>query len=285
MDVKSFSLAILVTFIWGVNFSIIKIGIDSLDPFILAALRFTLCAFPLVFFIKRPDVKFIYLLSYGLFFGVGLWGFAYLGIYFGISAGLTSLVVQMGTFFTMIFAFIFLNEKFTLNKKIAFIVAFLGLVSIIFVSDGSMTVLGFVLALIASVSMGIINVIVKLAKTKDIFSFLVYACIFAPIPLFLLAFLTGGQEVYFNFFSNLDDKAIFSILFQVYPTTLFGYWAWNKLLHEYDVSSIAPFGLLVPIFGLFGSYFLLNEEIGLIKILACFLIVLGLAINSFGNKI
>ncbi|MBS9782495.1 MAG: EamA family transporter [Arcobacter sp.] len=284
MNLKDILLAIFVTFIWGVNFSVIKIGIDSLDPFILAGLRFTLSALPLVFFVKKPDVEFKFLLSYGLLFGIGLWGFAFLGIYFGMSAGLSSLVVQMGTFTTVIFAIIFLDEKFTKDKKIGLFVALLGLIAIFFVTDGSMSILGLVLTLIAAISMGLINIIVKLAKTKDIFSFLVWACVFSPIPLFLLALLTGGSEVYENFFTNLDGNAIFSVLFLVYPTTLFGYWAWNKLLHKYDVSAIAPFGLLVPIFGLLGSFFILDEKIGFVKIIAGALIVFGLGINTFGNR-
>ncbi|MBS9782491.1 MAG: EamA family transporter [Arcobacter sp.] len=284
MSIKDFFLAIFITFIWGVNFSIIKIGIDSLDPFILAGLRFTLCALPFVFFIKRPDVKFRYLLGYGLSFGVGLWGLAYLGIYFGMSAGLTPLVLQMGTFSSIIFTVILLNEGFSLDKKIGFIVSLLGVIAIIFVTDGSVTIIGLILSLFASLFLGATNVIAKMAKTKDIFSFLVWSSIFAPIPLFILAFFTSGSGAYLNFFTDLDNKAIFSILFQVYPTTLFGYWAYNSLIHKYDVSTIAPFGLLVPIFGLLGSHLLLDEQIGIIKIIACALIILGLLISNFGNR-
>ncbi len=284
MSFKDFFLTIFITLIWGVNFSIVKIGIDSLDPFILAGLRFTLCALPFVFFIKRPNVEFKYLLGYGLCFGVGLWGLAYLGIYFGMSAGLTPLVLQMGTFSSIIFTVILLNEGFTLDKKIGFILSLLGVIAIIFVTDGSVTIIGLVLTLFASLFLGATNVIVKMAKTKDIFSFLVFSSIFAPIPLFLLAFFTSGSEVYLNFFTNLNSIAIFSILFQVYPATLFGYWAYNKLIHKYDVSTIAPFGLLVPIFGLLGSHLLLDEQIGIIKIVACSLIIFGLSVSNFGNK-
>ncbi len=284
MSFKDFFLAIFITFIWGVNFSVIKIGINSLDPFILAALRFSLCALPWVFFVKKPNVEFKYLIAYGLLFGIGLWGFAFLGIYFGMSAGLSALVVQMGIFTTVIFAVIFLNENFTKDKKLGLFVALLGVMAIFFVTDGSMSVLGLVLTLISTISMGLMNVIVKLAKTKDIFSFLVYSCIFSPIPLFLLTFFTSGIEAYVNFFINLDKNAIFSVLFLAYPTTLFGYWAWNKLMHKYDVSSIAPFGLLVPIFGLLGSFFILGEKIGSVKIIAGTLIILGLGINTFGIK-
>ncbi|MEJ2373390.1 MAG: EamA family transporter, partial [Sulfurimonas sp.] len=80
-----------------------------------------------------------------------------------------------------------------------------------------------------------------------------------------LAYLTHGEIVFTNFVENLDDKALFSIFFQVYPTTLFGYWVWNSLIHKYPVSSIAPISLLIPIFGLLGSYFIFNENIGYIS--------------------
>ncbi|EEP7736497.1 EamA family transporter, partial [Salmonella enterica] len=43
----------LVTVLWGANFAVIELGLRDLDPFILTFLRFTFCAFPLVFFIKK----------------------------------------------------------------------------------------------------------------------------------------------------------------------------------------------------------------------------------------
>lgn len=75
MNAKDFSLAICITMIWGLNFSIIKIGLASLDPFILTGIRFFLCAIPLVFFIKKPDVSMNYVALYGVLFAsaCGAW--------------------------------------------------------------------------------------------------------------------------------------------------------------------------------------------------------------------
>lgn len=280
-----FILAILVTLIWGINFSVIKLGLTSLDPFILSGLRFLLCALPLVFFIKKPDVQMKYIIAYGLLFGVGLWGIVSLGIYFGISAGMASLVLQMSAFFTVILASIILNEDINISKKLAFSIALLGLTLIISVTDGSVTKLGLIFVLIGALSMSFTNIIIKKANTKDVFSFMVWASIFSPLPLFVLAYLTQGQIVFTGFFQALDNTAIFSILFQVYPTTLLGYWIWNSLLHKYPASSVAPLSLLVPIFGLIASYFIFHEELGFIKILASCLIVIALLTNTFGNKI
>jgi len=256
-------LAVLVTFIWGINFSVIKLGLTSLDPFILSGLRFLFCAIPLIFFIKRPNVHFKYIITYGLLFGIGVWGIVSLGIYFGISAGMASLVLQMSVFFTVILASIILNEAIDISKKLAFVIALFGLTLIISVTDGSVTILGLILILIAALSMSFTNIIIKTAGTKNVFSFIVWASVFAPIPLFLLGYLTQGEVVYTDFFLNIDSVAIFSILFQVYPTTLFGYWVWNSLLHKYPASNVAPITLLVPIFGMIGSSLFFGKKLAL----------------------
>jgi O-acetylserine/cysteine efflux transporter len=285
MNFKDFLLAILITAIWGLNFSVIKIGLTSLDPFTLAGVRFLLCAFPLVFFIKKPDIPMFYVAFYGILFGVGLWGMVNLGIYFGASAGIASLVLQTSVFFTIIMGVIFLQEKIEKIKIVGFILAVLGLVFILNLTDGSITYVGLILVVIGALSWSIANVVVKKSGVTKIFSLMIWSSLFSPIPLLLLAYLTQGQEVFSNFLTNIDGKAIFSILFQVYPTTLFGYWIWNTLINKYEISKVAPLSLLVPIFGLLGSYIIFNEEMSMGKIIACVLIIGGLLVNTFGHKL
>ena len=284
MTNKDFIIAILITFMWGVNFSFIKLGLASLDPFMLAGLRFFLCAIPLVFFIKKPDVKFIYIVSYGLFFGVGLWGILYLGMHFGISAGVASIVLQLGVFFTVILSYFILKEKIDIYNKIGFILALSGILLVFLVTDGTVTLLGMLFVILSAVSWAILNIIIKKANTKDVFAFLIWSTLFPPIPLFLLAYFMQGDIVFINFFENIDTNAIISIVFQVYPTTILGYWVWNSLLTKYPVSIVSPLSLLIPIFGLLGSFVLFNEEIGIYKIIASLIILLGLVINTFGNR-
>src|SRR6218665_2106899 len=87
-------LGIFVTGIWGANFSVIKLGLGALDPFLLTSLRFTLCSLPLIFFVKKPDVRLSIISLYGLLFVVGLWGIVNLGIYLEFSPGIESLIMQ-----------------------------------------------------------------------------------------------------------------------------------------------------------------------------------------------
>jgi len=285
MSNKDLLLAVGITFIWGMNFSFIKMGLSSLNPFLLAALRFFLCAIPLVFFIKPPKVAFKYVIAYGLFFGIGLWGILYLGMFYGVSAGVASIVLNLGVFFAVIFSYFILKEKITSFNIISFVLAFIGISMIFLITDGTVTLIGMLFVILASVSLGIIQIIVKKANTKEAFAFLIWSTLFPPLPLFLLAYLTQGEDLITHFTQSIDTKAIISIAFQVYPTTLLGYWFWNILLKKYCVTEVTPISLLIPIFGLFGSYVFYAEEIGIIKVLACLIIILALAINNYGSKI
>lgn len=53
MKGKDLILALLVVIIWGANFTVIKLGLDGIPSMLLVAIRYTLVAFPAVFFVKK----------------------------------------------------------------------------------------------------------------------------------------------------------------------------------------------------------------------------------------
>jgi len=285
MKHKHIALAILVTAIWGLNFSVIKIGLKSVDPFILAGVRFSLVALPAVLFIQRPYVPWRFLVAYGLVFGVGLWGIVNLGIQAGVSAGIASLVLQFSAFFTIFLGSWVFKEKITKYQIVGIVVALAGLSSIIFITDGSVTLVGVALVILGAIFWSAANVIVKKSGTKEMLGFLVWSSLFAPLPLFALAFGLNGVHGYQALLAQINPSAVFSILFQAYPTTIFGYWVWNSLMKKYPVSTVAPLSLLVPIFGILGSVILFGEVVSSAKVFAVVLIVTGLAIGLYGKQI
>lgn len=278
-------LAILITAIWGFNFSVIKLGLATVDPFILAGIRFSLCALPAIFFIAKPNVAWRYIVGYGLVFGIGLWGVVNLGIKTGLSAGIASLVLQFSAFFTILLGSWVFKEALTKFQLIGIAIALGGLLSIIFISDGSVTMAGLAMVLFGAIAWSVANIINKKAQTKEVFAFLVWSSAFAPIPLFALDYAVNGSAGYVALANQLDVTAVLSILFQVYPNTLFAYWVWNSLLKKYPVSTVAPLSLLVPVFGMLGSVMIFNESLSYTKLLAMALIVLGLAVGLYGQRI
>lgn len=50
-------LALCVVIIWGVNFVVIKVGLEGIPPFLLATLRFMLVAFPACFLLNGQQFR------------------------------------------------------------------------------------------------------------------------------------------------------------------------------------------------------------------------------------
>lgn len=285
MKRRDIGAAVLVTAVWGVNFSVIKLGLQNVDPFVLAALRFLLCAVPAVFFVKRPDVPFRFLAGYGLLFGVALWGVVNLSIVAGLSAGIASLLLQFSALFTLLLGALVFRESITPWQWGGLAIASAGLLSAVLITDGSVTYLGVVLVLAAAVSWSAANVVMKKAHPDRVLAFLLWSSLFAPVPLLALDVAFHGFEGLGALPAQLDLMTISSILFQVYPVTIFGYWVWNSLLKRYPVSAVAPLSLLVPVFGLAGSMLIFHEAVPAAKITTLALILGGVVVGLYGPRV
>ncbi|WP_343716859.1 EamA family transporter, partial [Inquilinus sp.] len=76
MKPRHILLALLVAAIWGFNFVVIRIGLGSFPPLLLAALRFILAALPAAL-LPRPQVPWPRMLAIGLTLFVGQFAFLF----------------------------------------------------------------------------------------------------------------------------------------------------------------------------------------------------------------
>ena len=272
-------LGILIMVVWGLNFSVIKLGVNEIDPLLLTALRFTLATLPAIFFVKKPDVSWCYLIVYGWLFAIGIWGMATWSIQAGLSAGMASVLLQMNVVFGLFLGYFLLKESLPINKIIGSGLALGGLLLSLTVTDGSVTQLGLMLILFAAISWSLASITVKKAGTKQVFAFSLWAMAFAPIPLFLIVYFQSGSDAFVQLSTQFNERVIFSVLFQAYPVTLLGYWIWNRLLVTYPLTTVAPLTLLVPIFGLLGGVLFYQEEVGIIKLVASLCVISGILIG------
>ncbi|MCO4784518.1 MAG: EamA family transporter [Marinomonas atlantica] len=273
-------LLVLLMALWGFNFSVIKLGVNNIDPFLLTALRFSLAVLPLIFFVRRPNVPWRYLMTYGLTFGVGVWGLTTLSVGAGLSGGLASLLLDMSVISSLLVGRYLLKEHVTVSKVLGSLLALLGLGLIIWHQDGTVTPLGLALVLSASVFWSINGLIVKRSGTREVFAFNIWGMAFAPVPLLLLALIVSGPASVMQSIADINGSVLFSAAFQAYPTTLLGYWFWNKMIVKYSVSSVAPMTLLVPVFALIGGYIFFGESLDMVQAIAAVVILLGVAVSE-----
>ena len=275
-------LALSIVAVWGTNFVVIKVSLESFPPFLFAALRFFFALLPLIFFIPRPKVSWINLCVYGLAIGVGQFGVLFFAIDGHISPGLASLVVQTQVFFTIGLAMFFAKEKIQLYQAVAVVIAMTGLGVIAVHTDASTTVLGIALVVFAGLSWAIANTSSRRAGSVNMLSYVVWASLFAVPPLFIISLIfEGGLASMSTTLTNAPIGAWLGVFWQSWGNTLFGYAAWAWLLSKHPAAVVAPAPLLVPIFGMGAAAFFLSEPLPFWKILAAGLVITGLVINLF----
>jgi O-acetylserine/cysteine efflux transporter len=284
-----FALILFVVFNWGLSFVVIHFGLQGVPPLLLATLRFALAAVPFVFFVRRPNVPSIWFAAYGICTGVIQFGVAFTAMNIGISAGLASLVIQMNGFFTVILSSLFFSERIKWYQWLGLGVAFSGIALIGTTRDSSATLPAILLILIAALGWASANLIVRhvssLTPKPDLFAFAVHGNAYAPLPLLGLSLLLEGAERDWAALSNLSLTSGLSALYLAWIATVVCFGAWAFLIGRYGASNIAPFSLLVPVFGMMLSALMLGEQFTSIKLVAAFLVVLGLMISVFGAKI
>jgi O-acetylserine/cysteine efflux transporter len=275
-------LALAIVAVWGTNFVIIKISLESFPPFLFAALRYIFALLPLVFFMPKPKVSWGNVFVYGLATGVGQFGVMFFAIDGRISPGLASLVIQTQVFFTIGFAMFFAKEGLRLYQTVALALAMAGLAIIALHTDATTTFLGLALVVFAGLSWGIANTVSRRAGAINMLSYVVWASAFSIPPLFAMSLLFEGSPSHlWSVALAAPTGAWLGVLWQAWANTLFGYAAWSWLLSKHPAALVAPAPLLVPIFGMGASAFFLGESLPDWKLMAAGLVITGLIVNLF----
>ncbi len=279
LSLRHFWLALAVVAVWGSNFVVIKLALGQMPPLLFATLRFVVVVLPMVFFLKRPAVPWRNLAGYGLLIGVGQFGLLFVAMNGHISPGLASLVIQMQVFFTIGLAMLLAGESLQRIQWLALALGAAGLGVIVTHTDGSTTLLGLGLILLAALSWAGGNLVSRAAGRINMVAYVVWSSLFAVPPLLLLTLWMEGWGAVVGSLAQADAFTWGAVAWQAWGNSLFGYAAWGWLLARYSAATITPMALLVPLFGMGGSALWLGEGLPAWKLIAAALVLSGLALN------
>ncbi|EHD23684.1 MULTISPECIES: O-acetylserine/cysteine exporter [Brenneria] len=294
MSVKDRLLALCVVILWGVNFVVIKVGLQDMPPFLLAGLRFSLVALPAIFFLPAPRVPFRWLLAYGMTISFGQFGFLFCAIKLGMPAGIASLVLQAQAFFTLLLGAMLLSEKLKWNHITGMLVAALG---IVLLAEGrqatqtasGMTLTTLLLTLAGALSWAFGNISNKTIMTQNgnvkIMSLVVWSALIPILPFFACSWLFEGEAIIFSSLANIQLPTVLSLFYLAFAATIVGYGIWGNLLARYETWRVAPLSLLVPVAGLISAAVFLDESLTALQVVGALMIMLGLLINVFGARL
>ncbi|MGJ0482468.1 EamA family transporter [Pantoea agglomerans] len=291
MSVKDMLLALCVVVAWGVNFVVIKLGLQGMPPFLLAGLRFSLVAFPAIFFVRRPPIPLRWLVVYGMTISFGQFAFLFLAIKLGMPAGLASLVLQAQAFFTLLLGALLLAEKLRWNHIVGIIIATLGMFMLATAgmegqTSAGITLTTMMLTLSAALSWGLGNITNKIImrnRSVPIMSLVVWSALVPIIPFFACSLLFDGQAAIFNSLLHIGLQTVLALIYLAFVATIVGYAIWGNLLSRYETWRVAPLSLLVPVVGIITAALVLDERLSGQQMLGAVVIILGLLVNVFGG--
>ena len=275
--------AVLCTVIWGLNFIAAKFGLADFPPFLFTALRFALASVPFLAFTRPPDIPWRWTIIIGLFLGVGQFGMLFLGMTLGMPPGLSSTMMQTQPFFTMIFAAIFLAERPRWQNLAGLALAFAG-VLVIAGHLGDVALLPFMMVIGAAAFWAATNVATRHARASDAWQLIVWVSAVAPLPMLALSWLFEGGARIEESFVNVTWLALGGLAFVAFAATNVAYGLWSWLLKRYPAATVAPYSLLVPIWGIGSAMLVFGEPVSHAKWIGIVLIVAGVAANSWPSR-
>ncbi|MEU4803436.1 EamA family transporter [Actinosynnema sp. NPDC023587] len=271
------ALAVLTTTIWGINFVVIKVGLDEFPPLLFSSLRFLAAAVPALWFVGRPRVAWKWVVAVAFALGVAKFGLLFLGMGAGMPAGLSSLVLQSQVVFTIAFATVLLKERPRPVQLVGMGVAATGIVLIALDYGLTSPLSALLLVVLGAIAWGLSNVATRYAKPPDALSFIVWVSAVATLPLLALSAIFEGPTAIVDALSGATWAGVTSLLFVAWVSTLFGFGVWGFLLREHNASTVVPFALLVPVAGMFSGWLFLDEQVSPVRLGAAALVIIGMA--------
>ncbi|GAA0425262.1 membrane protein [Actinoplanes capillaceus] len=259
MRPRDLALAVAVAAVWGFNFVAIDAGLEHFPPLLFSALRFGLAAFPALLLVGRPQVPWRWLVTVALVLGVVKFSLLFIGMHAGMPAGLSSLVLQSQAVFTMLFATLFLRERPRPVQLAGLAVAIAGVAVVATRMTANLP--AFLLVIGAAAAWGVSNVATRKASPPDTLRFMVWVSALATGPLIILTLLVDGPAADLAALRAVDTEAVLALLYIALISTLAGFAGWGYLMRRYGASTVAPFSMLVPFFGIASATLFLGERI------------------------
>lgn len=281
--------ALAVVVIWGSNFVVMKVGLKGLSPMLLGALRFACASLPFLLFVRMPALPWRFVAAYGLAQGLGQFGFLFLGLQLGMTAGMASVVMQMQAFFTLLLVGPLLGERARGWQWLGLVVSLGGLVMIGMAhgeGPGQMTLVGFVLTACAAFMWAVSNVVVRFATrhgSYEPFNFVVWSSVFPILPFFGLALWSEGWTQVATELRGLNMGTAMSVAYLAILATLLAYSMWTQLLQRHPAGRVTPFSLLVPVVGLVAAGVFFGEAPLPMQWAGTAAVLLGLVVNQTGS--
>jgi O-acetylserine/cysteine efflux transporter len=276
MKLRDLGWMLLIQLIWGLNFVVVKLGLDHMPPLFFVALRFSFAALILVPFsgLPRAHLKRVIPLSFTL--GVMHFTLIYTGMHY-LDAATTAIAVQMQVPFAAILAAIFFKESLHWRRITGMVIAFSGIVLIAGQPRFFENPWPLASVIAAALVWSVANMQVKaLGDEIDAVQLNGWIAILAAPQLLVVSYAAEGDH--WPHLADIGWGGAFALLYQAAVVAAFSYWIWYNLMRRYPINLVMPFMLLQPLIGAASGVVFRDEIITMPMVFGGIAILIGVAI-------
>jgi drug/metabolite transporter (DMT)-like permease len=281
LDLKAILAILILTLLWGFNYSAIKFSNEGISPVFASALRSFIASICGAIYCLRKGEKLFHTdirLFHGIVVGL-LFGLEFACIYFGMlytDSARSVVFVYLSPFVVAVGAHFFLKgDRLTPLKTLGLMTAFVGILFVFYGKPKTAKpnmLIGDLLEITAGILWGATTLYIKrfmAGKVQPIHTFL-YQLFFSIPILFGVSLILEPNWIY-----RIDSLILTSIFYQSVIVAFISYFIWFKLIHQYSVSRLSAFTFFTPIFGVLSGILFLGEEF-------TFSLMVGLPMVSVG---
>lgn len=286
---KTLAAYTLMCLIWGSTWLVIRIGLESITPFVSAGFRFVTAAILIFLITKIKNIKIqtdpksikLYLVMAALQFTIPF-GLIYWAEQF-IPSGLASVLFAVYPFAIAIVSYFLLpNEEIGISKIIGMIISFTGLVLIFsdhFAGELTNFFWGMGAVLLGSVMQAFNGVYLK----KHGHHLHPLAMNFIPMLICGISLLIYGYATEDHSLIHFDHKSILSILYLAVFGSIVTFTSFYYLMKRINIILLSLLSFITPVLAVILGTIIYNEEFSTYHFIGSGLVLAGLLFAIFGN--
>ena len=274
MKPQDILLVLSVPVIWGLGFTLAKAGMAQFPPILLTALRFSLTALVLVWFVRPPRGMMMRIFWVALVGGTIQYSLTFTGLH-GMDASTAIVIVQLEVPFALMLSVIFLKDRLDWRRATGVALAFGGVVLVAGEPRFETGYLSVLLVVGGTFTWAVGQILVKTVHQVGGFALIAWVAVFSTPQLFIASYLFEDGQA--EAIANADWAGWGVVIYLGLVMTAVGYAAWYHVLGKYPVTRVMPFLMLLPVTAMTGGVVLLGETITTMTLIGAAVVIAGVA--------
>jgi len=276
MQPAHFLFLVLINLIFAVAIITANYGFAEFPPFVFTTLRFLILAVLLAPFLKIHKGSMVHIFIIALCGGGVQFALFYTGIHVSDNVSAVVIASELGVPFATVLGMLFLSEAVGWRRWLGMLLAFGGVMFIMFDPEVFGYLTGMMFGVFAAASGAIATIFMRLIKGVKVFELQAWIVMISWPPLLLITLLTEPEA--WGAIASATWVGWGAVLFAALISNLFAHAGMFYLYQRYEVSLIAPLTLMAPIMTIGLGVWLLGDVLTTRMIIGAVITTLGVLV-------